>query len=42
MARIPLDPPRTLVYRLAEWYPRRAYGAVLDPGAAMAHNPRVP
>jgi alkylhydroperoxidase family enzyme len=41
MARIPLDPPRTLVYRLAEWYSRRTYGAVLDPGAAMAHNPRV-
>jgi AhpD family alkylhydroperoxidase len=41
MARIPLDPPRTLTYRLAEWYSRRVYGAVLDPGAAMAHNPRV-
>jgi AhpD family alkylhydroperoxidase len=41
MARIPLDPPRTLIYRLAEWYSRRTYGAVLDPGAAMAHNPRV-
>ena len=41
MARIPLDPPRTLVHRLAEWYSRRTYGAVLDPGAAMAHNPRV-
>jgi AhpD family alkylhydroperoxidase len=41
MARIPLDPPRTLTYRLTEWYSRRVYGAVLDPGAAMAHNPRV-
>ena len=41
MARIPLDPPRTLLTRLADWYSRRAYGAVLDPGAAMAHNPRV-
>ena len=41
MARIPLDPPRTLIYLLAEWYSRRTYGAVLDPGAAMAHNPRV-
>ena len=41
MARIPLDPPRTLVHRLAEWYSRGTYGAVLDPGAAMAHNPRV-
>jgi AhpD family alkylhydroperoxidase len=41
MARIPLDPPRTLVYRLAEWYSRRAYGTVADPLAAMGHNPRV-
>lgn len=41
MARIPLDPPETAVYRLARWYSRRTYGAVLDPGAAMAHNPRV-
>ncbi|WP_209313665.1 carboxymuconolactone decarboxylase family protein [Blastococcus sp. TF02A-35] len=41
MARIPLDPPRTLLTRLAEWYSRRTYGAVLDPGAAMAHNGRV-
>ena len=41
MARIPLDPPRTLLYRLAEWYSRRTYGAVLDPAAALAHNPRV-
>ncbi|MFD2090255.1 carboxymuconolactone decarboxylase family protein [Blastococcus deserti] len=40
-ARIPLDPPRTLVNRLAEWYSRRTYGAVLDPGRAIAHNPRV-
>ena len=41
MARIPLDPPRTLVYRLAEWYSRRTYGTVADPLAAMGHNPRV-
>jgi alkylhydroperoxidase family enzyme len=41
MARIPLDPPRTPFYRLAEWWSRRTYGAVLDPGAALAHNPRV-
>lgn len=41
MARIPLDPPRTLVHRLADWYSRRTYGAVLDPGAAMGHHPRV-
>src|SRR5690349_17640183 len=39
--RIPLDPPRTLIYRLTEWYSRRRWGAVADPAAAMGHNPRV-
>lgn len=38
MARISLDPPRTLLTRMVEWYSRRTYGAVLDPGAAIAHN----
>ena len=37
-ARISLDPPRTLVYRLAEWYSRRSYGVVAEPLAAMGHN----
>jgi len=41
MARIPLDPPRTLVYRLVEWYARRTWDVVPDPMAAMGHNPRV-
>jgi AhpD family alkylhydroperoxidase len=41
MARISLDPPRTLLYRLMEWYSRRLYGDVLDPGKALAHNSRV-
>lgn len=41
MSRIPLDPPRTVVYRLAQWYSRRVYGVVADPLAAMGHNPRV-
>ncbi|MGY1591552.1 carboxymuconolactone decarboxylase family protein [Geodermatophilus sp. SYSU D00708] len=41
MARIPLDPPRTPVTRLAEWYARRTYGALPDPLAAMAHHPGV-
>jgi AhpD family alkylhydroperoxidase len=41
MPRIPLDPPRSLLLRFVEWYSRRTYGAVLDPGAAIAHNPRV-
>jgi alkylhydroperoxidase family enzyme len=41
MARISLDPPRTLSYRLASWFSRRRYDAVLDPAAALAHNLRV-
>ncbi|MCA0146134.1 carboxymuconolactone decarboxylase family protein [Blastococcus sp. LR1] len=41
MARIPLDPPRSLTIRLTEWYSRRTYGAVLDPGAAIAHHRQV-
>ena len=41
MARISLDPPRTLIYRVLEWYSRRVYGEVLEPGRALAHNPRL-
>jgi AhpD family alkylhydroperoxidase len=41
MARISLDPPRTPLFRLVQWYSRHAYGDVLDPGKALAHNPRV-
>lgn len=41
MTRIPLDPPRSTFVRLTEWWSRRTYGAVLDPGAAMAHHPGV-
>jgi AhpD family alkylhydroperoxidase len=41
MARISLDPPRTVLFRLGEWYSRRVYGAVLDPGKAYAHHARV-
>ena len=41
MTRIPLDPPRSPLVALTEWYSRRRFGAVLDPGAAMAHNGRV-
>ena len=40
MARISLNLPRTLSYRLAAWFSRRRYGAVLDP-AVLAHNLRV-
>jgi len=38
MARISLDPPRTLSYRLSEWFTRRRYGITLEPLAAMGHN----
>ncbi|WP_448626911.1 carboxymuconolactone decarboxylase family protein [Geodermatophilus sp. URMC 64] len=41
MARISLDPPRTLVNRLVAWYSRRRFGVVADPAAAMGHHPRV-
>ncbi|MFF8293412.1 carboxymuconolactone decarboxylase family protein [Streptomyces sp. NPDC016309] len=42
MARISLDPPRTLFFRAVAWYARRAYGGkVLDPLSAAAHNGRV-
>ena len=41
MARISLDPPRTLLLRLVEAYSMRRYGAVLEPGLALAHNRKV-
>jgi AhpD family alkylhydroperoxidase len=41
MARISLDPPRSLVYRFTEWYSKRKWDAVADPAAAMGHNPPV-
>ena len=41
MARISLDPPRTLLVRALTWYSRRVYGTVLEPGLALAHNGRV-
>jgi alkylhydroperoxidase family enzyme len=41
MARISLDPPTTLGYRLGRWFSRRKYGAMLDPGAAIGHNMQV-
>ncbi|WP_042423507.1 carboxymuconolactone decarboxylase family protein [Streptacidiphilus anmyonensis] len=41
MARISLTPPRTIVYRIAEWYSKRMYGDVLDPGKVYGHNTRV-
>jgi AhpD family alkylhydroperoxidase len=41
MARISLDPPRTLLNRLTAWYSRRRWGTVADPARAMGHNGRV-
>jgi alkylhydroperoxidase family enzyme len=41
MARISLDPPRSLTITVGKWYSRRRYGDVLDPARALAHNPRV-
>jgi hypothetical protein len=41
MARISLDPPQTLAYRIGTWFIRRRYGTMLDPGAAVAHNSPV-
>ncbi|MER6995477.1 carboxymuconolactone decarboxylase family protein [Streptomyces sp. NPDC000410] len=41
MARISLTPPRTLFYRMTEWYSKRVYGDVLDPVKALGHNARV-
>lgn len=41
MARISLDPPTTLGYRLGRWFSRRKYGAMFDPGAAIGHNMQV-
>jgi AhpD family alkylhydroperoxidase len=38
MARISLNPPRTLSYRLTAWYAQRRYGTQLEPLAAMGHN----
>ena len=41
MARIDLDHRRTLLVRAAEWFSRKKYGEVLDPGRVGLHNRRV-
>ena len=38
MARVSLDPPQTLGYRIARFFVRRQFGEVLDPFRAMGHN----
>ncbi|MGH8877861.1 MAG: carboxymuconolactone decarboxylase family protein [Stackebrandtia sp.] len=41
MARISLDPPRTLTNRFVSWYSRRKFGRDLEPALAAGHNRRV-
>ena len=41
MARISLDPPKTLSYRISTQFTRRRYGVTPDPVAAMGHNMKV-
>ena len=41
MARISLDPPRTLLLRVVEAYSRKEYGKVLEPALAYGHSTRV-
>jgi len=38
MARISLTPSKALSYRIAEWFLRRQFGAMLDPVRAVGHN----
>lgn len=41
MARVPLDPPRTVTLRATEFYSRRRVGTVMEPALAMGHSPRL-
>jgi alkylhydroperoxidase family enzyme len=41
MARISLNPPNTLGYRIAKLFSHRRYGLMPDPGAAIGHNMQV-
>ena len=41
MARISLNPPPTLSFRIANWFMRRKFGTDLDPFRAMGHNMKV-
>jgi len=38
MARVSLDPPKTLTYRAAAWFSRRQFGMVIDPLSAITHH----
>jgi AhpD family alkylhydroperoxidase len=41
MARMSLNPPRTLLYRLFAWMSRRRFDTVLDPLKVLGHDSRV-
>jgi alkylhydroperoxidase family enzyme len=41
MARVSLSPPRSLAYRLAEWYSRRKFGVMLDPARGLGNHTGV-
>ncbi len=41
MARISLNPPRSLAVRMVEVYSKRQYGKVLEPALAFGHNTKV-
>jgi len=41
MARISLDPPRSLPVRMVGAYSKRQYGKVLEPALAIGHNTKV-
>ncbi len=41
MARISLDPPGSLSYRIGAWFIRRRFGDDLDPFRAMGHHKQV-
>jgi alkylhydroperoxidase family enzyme len=41
MARISLDPPRTVSYRIGGWFLSRRFGEVLEPFRAMGHHKQV-
>jgi AhpD family alkylhydroperoxidase len=41
MARISLTPRRALALRLGEWYSRRSYGKVVEPGLVYGHHPKA-
>jgi hypothetical protein len=38
MTRISLEPPRTVLYRIMEWFGRRMFGEVPDPLRATGHH----